>query len=138
MKALLATLTLTSFAVLTVIAMSTSVYSETKPASADEAKLLRHVVAFQFKDTASEADVQRIIDAFRELPKKIPAIHSFEFGTNNSPEGLADGFTHCFLVTFKTEQDRDIYLPHPDHIAFVDILKPHLEKAFVIDYWTQK
>jgi hypothetical protein len=56
-------------------------------------------------------------------------------GTNNSPEGLNDGFTHCFFVSFNSEQDRAVYLPHPAHQAFVDVLKPYLDKALVIDYW---
>jgi hypothetical protein len=100
-----------------------------------ETKLLRHVVMFKFKDDASEAEVKKVVDAFRALPTKIPQIHDFEYGTDNSPEGLADGFTHCFLVTFTSEDDREKYLPHPAHQAFVEVLKPHLDKVMVIDYW---
>jgi hypothetical protein len=99
--------------------------------------MLRHVVLFQFKDSSSEADIQQVVDAFRALPKKISQIADFEYGVNNSPEGLAGGLTHCFLVTFKTEADRDAYLPHPEHKAFVEVLKPHLEKATVVDYWAK-
>lgn len=110
----------------------------TAAAKDDEVKLLRHVVMFKFKDSASEADVKKVVEAFRQLPSKIPAVAEFEFGTNNSPEGLADGFTHCFLITFKSEKDREAYLPHPAHGAFVDVLKPHLDKALVVDYWAGK
>ncbi len=109
------------------------------PTAADHKdQLLRHVVLFQFKDTASPADVQHVIDEFQALPNKIPTIAGFEYGTDNSPEGLADGFTHCFLLTFNSEADRDVYLPHPDHKAFGSTLKPHLEKVLVVDYWTSK
>ncbi|MEZ6087752.1 MAG: Dabb family protein [Pirellulaceae bacterium] len=104
--------------------------------SAKQDRLLRHVVLFKFKETSSESDVQKIVDAFGTLKNKIPQIHAYEHGTDNSPEGLADGFTHCFLVTFKSEADRDAYLPHKEHLAFVDILKPHLDKVLVVDYWT--
>jgi hypothetical protein len=104
----------------------------------EEAKLLRHVVMFKFKDSASDADVKKVVDAFRELPSKIPAVADFEFGTNNSPEGFSDGFTHCFFITFKSEKDRQVYLPHPAHSAFVEVLKPHLDKALVVDYWAGK
>ncbi|MFG0263746.1 MAG: Dabb family protein, partial [Rhodopirellula sp. JB055] len=78
------------------------------------------------------------VDAFRNLPNEIPEIADFEFGTNNSPEGLNEGLTHCFLVTFESEEDREAYLPHPAHLAFVEVLKPHLEKVVVIDYWADK
>ncbi len=100
--------------------------------------VLRHVVLFAFKESSSESDVRRIEEAFSDLPAKIPQIKDYEWGTNNSPEGLNDGLTHCFLVTFASEEDRAIYLPHPEHKAFVDILRPHLEKAVVVDYWTNE
>lgn len=100
--------------------------------------MLRHVVMFQFKESSSEADVQKVVDAFRGLPGKISEIADFEYGVNNSPEGLDGGLTHCFLVTFKSEADRAAYLPHPAHQAFVEVLKPHLEKVTVIDYWAKQ
>lgn len=103
-----------------------------------EPKMLRHVVLFQFKDSSSEEDIDRVVDAFRALPEKIPQIADFEYGVDNSPEGLSGGLTHCFLVTFRSEADRDAYLPHPDHQAFVEVLKPHLEKVTVVDYWAKR
>jgi Stress responsive A/B Barrel Domain len=100
-------------------------------------KQLRHVVLFKFKDSASTADIQKVEAAFRELPSKIKEIKSFEWGTNNSPEGLANGFTHCFFLTFDSEADRAVYLPHPDHKAFGAVLTPHLDKVLVLDYWAE-
>lgn len=98
-------------------------------------KMLRHVVMFQFKDDADPADIEKVEKAFAALPAKIDSIKDFEWGKNNSPEGLNDGLTHCFLVTFDSEQGRAKYLPHPAHKAFVEVLKPVLEKATVIDFW---
>lgn len=101
-------------------------------------KYLRHVVLFKFKDGSSAADIKKVEDAFRNLPSKIKEVKDFEWGTNNSPENLDQGFTHCFFVSFESEKDRDTYLPHPDHKAFVEVLKPYLDKALVIDYWAKK
>ena len=101
-------------------------------------KLLRHVVLFKFKETSTATDIKKVEDAFRALPSKISVIKSLEWGTNNSPENLAQGFTHCFFVTFSTEKDRDIYLPHPEHKAFGKVLSPHLDKVLVLDYWAEK
>ena len=99
---------------------------------------LRHVVLFKFKDDAPPPEVKRIEEAFRALPSKIPEVVDFEWGTNNSPEGLADGFTHCFFVTFNDEKGREVYLPHPAHKDFVALLKPYLDKVLVIDYVASK
>ncbi|MEM9587680.1 MAG: Dabb family protein [Planctomycetota bacterium] len=111
--------------------------SKAEDASSQPDKLLRHVVMFQFNETSSPAEIQTVVDAFNGLESKIPEIHDYEYGTNNSPEKLNDGLTHCFLVTFKSEADREVYLPHPAHKAFVEVLKPHLKKVVVIDYWAQ-
>lgn len=99
---------------------------------------LRHVVLFKFKDGTSEADVQKVEAAFRALPTQIKQIVGYEWGLNNSPEGLNQGFTHCFFLTFNSEEDRAIYLPHPDHKAFGGVLGPHLDKVLVVDYWTKE
>ena len=101
-------------------------------------KVLRHVVLFQFKSTSSKEDVQKIVDAFRALPKKIDAIHDFEYGTDVSVENKAQGFTHGFLVTFKDQQARDEYLPHAAHKEFVQLVGPHVEKVLVFDYWAKE
>lgn len=99
---------------------------------------LRHVVLFAFKDDASPEDIRKVEEAFSALPGKIPQIKGYEWGINNSPEGLNDGLTHCFFVTFDNEEDRAVYLPHPAHKAFVKILQPHLDKAVVVDYWAHE
>lgn len=99
------------------------------------AALLRHVVLFSFKETTSPEQIAQIEAAFAALPAKIDEIYDFEWGTDVSVENLAQGFSHCFLVTFQTERDRDTYLPHPAHQEFGALLRPHLEKVLVVDYW---
>lgn len=123
-------------------AAPTSASSEPTTAAAEptfppapEGKVLRHAVFFSFKKEASEADIQGVVDAFRQLPSKIEQIVDFEWGVNNSPEGLNDGFTHCFLLTFHDEAGRAAYLPHEAHKAFGNVLRPFNDKVFVVDYW---
>ena len=99
-------------------------------------KQLRHIVLFKFKEDASEAEIAKVEEVFANLPEKISEIKDFEWGINNSPENLNKNFTHGFLLTFDSEEGRDIYLPHPDHKAFVEIVSPILEDVFVLDYWT--
>ena len=99
-------------------------------------KVLRHVVLFNFKDDATPEQIKAVEDAFVALPGKIPAIHDFEWATIVSVEPYSDGFTHCFTVTFLSEEARAEYLPHPDHAAFGKIVGPVLEKVCVVDYWT--
>ncbi len=106
-----------------------------KPA---KSKKLLHVVAFKFKASASPAQIQEVVVAFGALKQKIPAIQSLEWGVNVSPEKHDKGFTHGWVLGFKSEKDRDSYLVHPEHKAFGKLVGPVVEDVFVIDYWAQK
>lgn len=102
-----------------------------------EDSVLRHVVLFKFKEGTTKDQLHQYETAFGGLKNKIPEIVSFEWGLNNSVEGLEKGFTHCFFVTFASEEDREIYLPHPDHQAFVSLVDPAVADVLVVDYWTR-
>ena len=99
-------------------------------------KLLRHVVLMGFKDTTMPQQIQEVERTFAGLPARINVIHGFEWGTDVSVENLAQGYTHCFLVTFRSEAHRDAYLPHPAHQEFTGLAGPLLERVLVVDYWT--
>jgi hypothetical protein len=109
--------------------------AKTAAAPKDGEKVLRHAVFFKFKDGTSQADVDKVLAAFDGLPKKIDTIKGYQRGKNTSSAGFSDGFTHCFFLTFADEDGRATYLPHPDHKAFGNTLRPHLDKVFVVDYW---
>ena len=100
-------------------------------------RVLRHVVLFAFKETATPTQLQAVQQAFAALPPQITEIKGFEWGTDVSVEHLADGYTHCFVVTF-AEPRRPGRLPGPSRTPgnFVAGIQPHVAKALVIDYWT--
>jgi hypothetical protein len=98
-------------------------------------KPYRHVVLFKFRENTDEKTLHSIEKAFGELAAKLPFVTGFEWGRNSSPEKLDHGFTHCFIVTFREEADRDAYLPHPDHQAFCRrYLDPNLQEVCVVDF----
>ena len=113
-----------------------SAKAKTENKSKVKVKKIRHVVCFKFKEDATKEQIAKVVKTFEDLKKKkkIAEIENFEWGTNNSPEGLNKGFTHCFILTFANEKARDVYLPHPDHKAFGKVLKPILDDVFVIDF----
>ena len=97
-----------------------------------------HVVHFKFKAGTKPAQITKIETEFAALKGKIEAVQTLEWGTDISPEKLGDGFTHCWILTFKNEKDRDTYLVHPAHQAFVEIVKPVIEKPLVVDFIPRK
>jgi len=98
-------------------------------------KVLRHIVMYKFKEDATPAQIQEVIDAFAALPKKVNTIIGYEHGTNVSKEGKSEGFTHVFVVTFMNEGELAAYLVHPAHEAYVKVVRDRREKVVVFDYW---
>jgi len=94
---------------------------------------IRHLVLPKFKADTAPALVQAIEAAFAALASKINAVQKLEWGTNNSTEGQAKGFTHCFNPTFVDQAARAAYLPHPAHLTFIEQIKPALEDVLVLD-----
>jgi len=99
---------------------------------------VRHIVVFKYKPTATPAQIAEVTTAFRSLQATIPDIIAFEDGVNNSPEKKNLGFTHVYMLTFKSLAARDAYLPHPKHTEFGQLLGKLgvVEDAFVVDYVT--
>ena len=107
-----------------------------EPAVTD-GKALYHVVSLKLKDGAAADQIKAVEEAFAALKTKIPGITSLHWGTNVSPEHHDKGFTHCFVLTFATEKDRDTYLTHPEHKAFGSVLGPIMADVMVIDFWAK-
>jgi len=128
MKTLILILSVTLGLALLVIAAESSAGAQAK---------LRHVVAFKFKQSATGEQIKQVEDAFRDLKKKIKEIQSYEWGTNVSKENRNKGCTHGFILTFKSETDRDTYIDHSAHKEFGKLVGPVLDDVFVIDFWTK-
>jgi hypothetical protein len=118
----------------TIIAILSACFVAAMITSASAAEKLQHVVCFKFKPTATPADIQKVERAFHFMKRTIPLIVSMESGTNVSKENKDKGFTHCFILTFKSEQDRDAYIVHPEHKNFGKMVGPMLDDVFVIDF----
>ncbi|HTD66717.1 MAG TPA: Dabb family protein [Candidatus Limnocylindria bacterium] len=95
---------------------------------------VQHIALFQFKVGTSADLIRSVSDHLARLAKDIPGITDFSIGTNNSPEGLAGGLTHGFVMTFQDAAARDNYLTHPEHEEFKAAALPHIEKVVVFDY----
>ena len=112
--------------------------SAARPAARDAHNgRLFHVVSIKFKSSATKEQIKAVEDAFVALKDKIPGIATLDWGTNVSPEKHDKGFTHCFVLSFASEKDRDAYLPHPEHKKFGQVLGPVLDDVMVIDFWSQ-
>jgi len=102
-------------------------------------KHVKHVIAIRLRMDTTDEVFHAFIQAARELVNKIEGIISFEYGANNSSEGLNRGMTHVIVLTFAHVQARDAYLPHPEHRRFAEWVRQLdiIEELLVIDYSPQ-
>jgi len=95
---------------------------------------LKHIAIVKFKPATGDREITDFFAAIGKLRDVIPGILDYSWGRNNSPEGLDQGFTHAFVMTFKDARSRDAYLPHPAHEKVKQLVLPHVESVVVFDY----
>lgn len=96
--------------------------------------LTRHFGMFQFKEGISEEKITECFDTLMTMVGKIDGLLKIEHGPYDSSEGLNDGFTHGFIMTFDSPESREAYLPHPVHEKVKELIIPRLEKVVVFDF----
>lgn len=100
---------------------------------------IKHIVLLPFQPSLTKNEIKKIMQSLADLKKVIPQIMSFSWGENNSPENLHRGYLHGFIMEFKDESDRKIYLEHPAHIKVAqEVILPALvnggNSPIVFDY----
>ena len=88
---------------------------------------ITHIVLFKFKPTSSPDDIKACFLRLAQLSQQMPEIQSFAWGKYSSQEGLNQGFSYGFTMTFATEADRDCYLTHPEHVRLAQFIQNHIE-----------
>jgi hypothetical protein len=140
-KSLYLPLSMKTFFLVTLLlaALATSAFAaDAGKTKAKKTGKVKHMVAFKFKEGTSQADIDKLNAAFKDLKKKIDVIRSFDQGVNHSPEKLNKGFTNGYLLTFETEEDRNTYLEHPAHKEFGAMAMKMLADVFVLDFTSSK
>ncbi len=96
--------------------------------------MIHHIVLFKFYENTDPEKIQQLANALEALAKKIPGITRYIWGPSVSNEHLEKGYTHGFIMTFESKQNRDNYVPHPLHkelvVKFVD---PICDKGIAFD-----
>ena len=97
---------------------------------------LKHIAIVKFKPGARDKQITGFFEAIRCLRELVPGILDYSWGVNNSTEGLSQGFTHAFVMTFKDAATRETYLHHPAHEKAKNGILPFVEAVVVMDYET--
>ncbi len=95
---------------------------------------VKHFGVFQFKDGTSSTQIDECFSSMQGMVGSIPGLLNVSFGAYDSAEGLNDGYTHGFIMTFDSPAARDAYLPHDHHERVKEVVVPHLERLVVFDF----
>lgn len=95
---------------------------------------IKHLAFPKFKPATPPGTVADVWSSLEALPAKIPGILEFSGGPNVSREGLSQGFTHSFAMTFADAAARDAYLVDPIHVAAAEKVIVHAEAIVVCDH----
>ncbi|KAK7926515.1 hypothetical protein PG985_003513 [Apiospora marii] len=97
-----------------------------------------------FLANQTQADVDDVTRRFLLLKDNClkngkPYILSVSGGTNNSPTHRNKGFTHSWINTFASAEDRDYYqFEDPYHLNFEASMVYHLKDAYAFDFLPAK
>ncbi|MBM3994155.1 MAG: Dabb family protein [Planctomycetes bacterium] len=92
-----------------------------------------HIVLIKFKPGKTHRMAELAAD-LAKLRKVLPGFLSCTGGPYASPEGLNDGYTHGFVMTFVDAATRDRYLTHPDHEKIKAEHIPDLAGVIAFDF----
>jgi hypothetical protein len=95
---------------------------------------IKHIALVKFKEGTSEEQVSQLFEHMLDLTENVPGIEDYVSGANSSPEGLNQGFTHAFVMTFSDAPARDAYLANQEHERVKAEFMPHIDSVIVFDF----
>lgn len=100
---------------------------------------IKHVVLLKFRAGTAAPKIADAMADLKKLQQSLPGFIDFTWGPNSSGEGLANGFTHGFVMTFADAKSFEAYLPHPQHEAakqkLLSMLEGGINGVIVLDWY---
>jgi hypothetical protein len=95
---------------------------------------VKHIVLLKFTGDTTDEQIGGFFKDLAGLQDTIGGLEEFIGGPYESHEGLNQGFTHGFIMTFSDAAARDAYLPHPDHEVVKNRILPHVDQIVAFDF----
>ncbi len=96
--------------------------------------MIKHIVLLKIKETQTSEEIHNLFEKISALQDKIPGIMEYSSGAYSSPEGLNHGYTHGFIMTFKSAESRDSYLKNPEHEKVKEEILTMIDDALAFDF----
>lgn len=93
---------------------------------------VKHVVLFDYAETAPEAEIQAVVDGLNRLPAEIDEIRSWSLVEDLGKR--PGSFRFCLIAHFDDMAAMERYLAHPAHVKAVERALPILTKLAEHDH----
>lgn len=109
------------------------------PAMSEESPPIQRIVAFKFKEEASQEAIQQHMNQFAALKDSIPQIQSYRAGQTFPAdyEGTGD-YDVLHYSTFESEEAIKTYFNHPAHQRFIEANKDIWANVMVLNSHVQE
>ena len=95
--------------------------------------MIRHILLFSFRDDASAAARQAMLDEFAAFPAHFKQMRDWQLGANASERDQS--FSHAMTVRFDSKTELDSYLRSEKHERFVETrFKPLIAKRAIATF----
>src|SRR5262245_8826832 len=105
-----------------------------QPSQESPMKKVHHLVLLKFKASTTPQTISDLYVALARLQHVISGLESFCGGPYSSPEGLNQGFSHGFVMTFADAEARNRYLTHREHEKVKETFLPAVENVIAFDF----
>lgn len=95
---------------------------------------VKHIALIKFKEGTTQEQIDKVFEDLLELSESIPGIEDYVAGDDFTTEGLNQGFTHGFIMTFQDKPARDAYMTHPEQERVKVLVAPFFEAVLVFDF----
>lgn len=94
-----------------------------------------HVVYFWLKNPENDSDRTTFLQSANKYTGSIDVIQSKFMGKPAATDRdvIDSSYTFSLIVTFKNQQDQDVYQEHPAHLKFIEESAQLWEKVVVFD-----
>lgn len=94
--------------------------------------MLKHVVFFNFKPEATEAEIIDLEKSLAALPDAIPEIKGYEFGRDIVKSERSYDF--ALVSSFEDLEAMRRYQTHPDHVVVIDKVRGLCDSVLAVDF----
>jgi len=95
---------------------------------------VKHIALIKFKEGTTQDQIDKVFDDLLELSESIPGIEDYVAGDDFTSEGLNQGFTHGFIMTFQDRSARDAYMTHAEQERVKALVAPFFDAVLVFDF----